>query len=55
MKKRAQLEQKFIREERNQFRKNKQRKNVQRQNQGSGKPRNTQRPPSNKNQRQSRT
>ena len=35
LKKRAQLEQKFIREERNQFKKNKQRKNVQRSNQGA--------------------
>ena len=55
MKKRAQLEQKFIREERNQFRKNKQRKNVQRQNQSSGKPRNTQRSSSNQNQRKPRS
>ena len=55
MKKRAQLEQKFIREERNQFRKNKQRKNVQRQNQNSGKPRNTQRSSSNQSQRKPRS
>lgn len=55
LKKRAQLEQKFVREERNQFRKNKQRKNVQRSNQGSNKSRNSQRPPSNQGQRQSRS
>ena len=55
LKKRAQLEQKFVREERNQFRKNKQRKNVQRSNQGSNKPRNSQRPSSYKDQRQSRS
>lgn len=55
LKKRAQLEQKFVREERNQFRKNKQRKNVQRSNQGSNKPRNSQRPSGYKGQRQSRS
>ena len=55
MKKRAQLEQKFIREERNQFRKNKQRKNVQRQNQSSSKPRNSQRTSSNQGQRKPRS
>ena len=55
IKKRDQLEQKFIREERNQFRKNKQRKNVQRQNQGSNKPKNSQRSSSNQNQRKPRS
>jgi len=35
VKKRAQLEQQFVREERNQFRKNKRNKNVQRPNKGS--------------------
>lgn len=54
LKKRAQLEQKFIREERNQFRKNKQRKNVQRPNQGSNQSKNSQRSSRNTNQRQSR-
>ena len=55
LKKRAQLEQKFVREERNQFRKNKQRKNVQRPNQGSNQSRNSQRTPGYKGQRQPRT
>ena len=55
LKKRAQLEQKFVREERNQFRKNKQRKNVQRQNQGSSKSRNSQRTSSNQGQRKPRS
>ena len=55
LKKRAQLEQKFVREERNQFRKNKQRKNVQRQNQGSSKSSNSQRTSSNQSQRKPRS
>ena len=55
LKKRAQLEQKFIREERNQFRKNKQRKNVQRNNQGSNKPRRTVRSSGDKNFKQPRS
>ncbi len=55
LKKRAQLEQKFIREERNQFRKNKQRKNVQRTNQSTNQSRNSQRPSRNSNQRKSRS
>ena len=55
LKKRAQLEQKFIREERNQFKKNKQRKNVQRSNQGANQSRNSQRLPRNSNQRKPRT
>lgn len=44
IKKRAQLEQQFVREERNQFRKNKRKPNVQRPNKGSNQqrtPRNT--------------
>jgi small subunit ribosomal protein S21 len=55
LKKRAQLEQKFIREERNQFRKNKQRKNVQRTNQSTNQSRNSQRPSRNSNQRKPRS
>jgi len=55
LKKRAQLEQKFVREERNQFRKNKQRKNVQRSNQGSNQSRNSQRTSGYKGQRQPRS
>ena len=55
LKKREQLEQKFIREERNQFRKNKQRKNVQRSNQGSNQSKNSQRPFRNTDQRKSRS
>ena len=54
LKKRAQLEQKFVREERNQFRKNKQRKNVQRSNQGTNQSKNSQRTSGYKGQRQSR-
>ena len=54
IKKRALLEQKFVREERNQFRKNKQRKNVHRNSQGTSKPRNSQRTSGYKGQRQSR-
>lgn len=54
LKKRAQLEQRFIREEANQFRKNK-RKNVQRSNQGSNKPRNFTRSSGNQGQRKSRS
>ena len=53
-KKRAQLEQKFVREEANQFRKNK-RKNVQRSNQGSNQSRNQTRPSGNQNQRKPRS
>mgnify|MGYP005994943617 FL=1 len=55
IKKRALLEQKFVREERNQFRKNKQRKNVHRNSQGTNKPRNSQRTSGYKGQRQSRS
>jgi small subunit ribosomal protein S21 len=55
LKKRAQLEQKFIREERNQFRKNKKRKNVQRTNQSTNQSRNSQRPSRNSNQRKPRS
>ena len=51
IKKRALLEQKFVREERNQFRKNKQRKNVHRNSQGTSKPRNSQRTSGYKGQR----
>ena len=40
MKKRAQLEQKFIREERNQLRNNRKKKNVQKSHQGSNQSRN---------------
>ena len=56
IKKRAQLEQQFIREERNQFRKNKNRrnKNVQRPNKGSNQ-QNRPRPSGNKNFRKPRT
>ena len=56
IKKRAQLEQQFIREERNQFRKNKNRrnKNVQRPNKGSNQ-QNRPRTYSNKNFRKPRT
>ena len=56
IKKRAQLEQQFIREERNQFRKNKNRrnKNVQRPNKGSNQ-QNRPRTFSNKNFRKPRT
>jgi len=39
-KKRIQLEQKFVREERNQLRNNRKKKNVQRTNQNSNKPQN---------------
>ena len=55
LKKRAQLEQKFIREERNQFRKNKQRKNVQRPNKGSNQYRNSARSSGNQSKRQPRS
>ena len=55
IKKRALLEQKFVREEGNQFRKNKQRKNVHRNSQGTNKPRNSQRTSGYKGQRQSRS
>ena len=55
LKKRAQLEQKFLREERNQFRKNKRNKNVQRSNQSSNKSRNFSRSSGNQNQRKPRT
>lgn len=55
LKKRAQLEQKFVREERNQFRKNKQRKNVQRSNQGSSQSKNSTRSSGYQNQRKSRS
>lgn len=51
LKKRAQLEQKFIREERNQFRKNKRNKNVQRSGKGPNQSRNQQRSPRNQNKR----
>jgi len=54
-KKRVQLEQKFVREERNQLRKNKQRKNVQRPNQSSNQSRNSSRPPRNQGQRKPRS
>ena len=57
IKKRAQLEQQFVREERNQFRKNKNKRNqrnVQRPNQGSNQ-RNRSRPSGNKNFRKPRT
>ena len=54
LKKRAQLEQKFIREERNQFRKNKRNKNVQRSNQNTNKPKNFTRSSGNQNQRKPR-
>ena len=56
LKKRAQLEQQFVREERNQFRKNKNRrnKNVQRPNKGSNQ-QNRPRPSGNKNFRKPRT
>jgi len=55
LKKRAQLEQKFVREERNQFRKNKQRKNVQRPNQSTNKSKNFTRSSGNQNQRKPRS
>ena len=55
IKKRALLEQKFVREERNQFRKNKQRKNVHRNSQGPNKSRNSSRPSSNQGQRKPRS
>lgn len=57
IKKRAQLEQQFIREERNQFRKNKNKRNqrnVQRPNQSSNQ-QNRSRPSGNKNYRKPRT
>jgi small subunit ribosomal protein S21 len=47
LKKRAQLEQKFVREERNQFRKNKRNKNVRRPNQNTNQSRNSTRSRSN--------
>jgi len=50
-KKRLQLEQKFVREERNQIRNNRKKKNVQRSNQNSNQSRNSTRPPRNQNQR----
>lgn len=50
-KKRQQLEQRFIREERNQLRNNRKKKNVQRSNQNSNQSRNSTRPPRNSNQR----
>ena len=50
-KKRAQLEQKFIRDERNAVRNNRKKKNVQRSNQNSNQSRNPTRPPRNQNQR----
>jgi small subunit ribosomal protein S21 len=50
-KKRAQLEQKFVREERNQIRNNRKKKNVQRSNQSSNQSRNSTRPSRNQNQR----
>jgi len=55
LKKRAQLEEKFVREERNQFRKNKQRKNVQRPNQNPNKSKNFTRSSGNQNQRKPRS
>ncbi len=57
IKKRAQLEQKFIREELNQFRKNKNknRNNVQRSNKNSNQSRNRTRSFSNQNNRSSRS
>ena len=54
IKKRAQLEQQFVREERNQFRKNKRKPNVQRPNKGSNQ-QNRPRTSSNKNFRKPRT
>lgn len=51
IKKRQQLEQQFVREERNQLRKNRNKKNVQRSNKGSNQPRNKTRSPRNQNQR----
>ena len=54
VKKRAQLEQQFVREERNQFRKNKRNKNVQRPNKGSNQ-HNRPRSSSNKNFRKPRS
>ena len=53
LKKRAQLEQKFIREERNQIRNNRKRKNVHRPNQNSNQQR-TQRNSSNQNNKKPR-
>jgi ribosomal protein S21 len=50
-KKRIQLEQKFIREERNQIRNNRKKKNVQRSNQNSNQSRNSPRSSRNQNQR----
>ena len=50
-KKRLQLEQKFIREERNQLRNNRKKKNVQRSNQNSNQSRNQSRTSRNQNQR----
>ena len=55
IKKRQQLEQKFIREERNQIRNNKKRKNVQRPNQGANQSRNSTRSSGNKNFRKPRS
>ena len=54
IKKRAQLEQQFVREERNQFRKRKPNRNVQRPNKGSNQ-QNRPRTSSNKNFRKPRT
>lgn len=50
-KKRMQLEQKFVREERNQLRNNRKKKNVQRSNQNSNQSRNQNRSSRNQNQR----
>jgi len=50
-KKRAQLEQKFIRDERNAVRNNRKKKNVQRPNQNSNQSRNSSRSPRSQNQR----
>ena len=51
LKKRQQLEQQFIREERNQLRKNRKKKNVQRANQNPNQFKNKTRSPRNQNQR----
>ena len=50
-KKRAQLEQKFIRDERNAVRNNRKKKNVQRPNKNPNQSRNSTRPPRSQNQR----
>lgn len=50
-KKRTQLEQKFVREERNQIRNNRKKKNVQRPNKGSNQHRNQARPSGNSTKR----